>query len=174
MWPAVTSWVNPVYLSGLRHTDQHSHFDSQPSVRPIVRGDRGELQPLATALFMQTPWPQRPRCCSPEERQCVGPIASWMPLTTLQSLNHCCAFEREKREGGRDSLQLDWLLLVELLLRGGLYSAMDGWMGFWLEQLTDQLNVMKQIFQNYLRFHRSCSLSPFAVLLFIKFIVSPK
>lgn len=55
MWPAVTSWVNPVYLSGLRHTDQHSHFDSQPSVRPIVRGDRGELQPLATALFMQTP-----------------------------------------------------------------------------------------------------------------------
>lgn len=150
MWPAVTSWVNPVYLSGLRHTDQHSHFDSQPSVRPIVRGDRGELQPLATALSMQTPWPQRPRCCSPEERQCVGPIASWMALTTLQSLNHCCAFEREKREG-------EGVSATGLAALGGAVAKgrallsdgwIDGWMGFWLEQLTDQLNVMKLIFQN--------------------------
>lgn len=38
---------------------------------------------------------------------------------------------REKRGRGRESLQLDWLLLVELLLRGGLYSAMDGLMDGW-------------------------------------------
>lgn len=57
VWPAVTSLVGPVYQSGLRQTDQHSHFDLLPFVWPIVSGKRG-LQPRTTgahaALFMQT------------------------------------------------------------------------------------------------------------------------
>lgn len=63
----------------------------------------------------------------------LGPLLPGCPPTTLQSHNHCSAFERERMEGGWKGeggpLQPDWLLVVELLLRGGLHSEMDGLMG---------------------------------------------
>lgn len=133
-WHWLSDQLSPVWLTqfiwvGWWHTDQLSHFDLQPFVWPIVSEKRRRTAAshhrAHAVLFMQTLGPgvfaaAGQRSTSLFDHVCP-PLASWMPFITLQSLNHRCAFEREKKT----SLQPDWLLLVELLLRGVFHSVMD-------------------------------------------------
>ncbi len=136
VWPAVTSLVDPVYVNGLRHTDQHSHFDLQPFVWPIVSGERG-VQPCTTGLT------QHFLC------KLSSSVSSWpwgrgapgcLTMSALHSLSGCpsshynlliTTVPLREREGGKKPLPPDWLLLVELLLRGGFYSVMDRCGSWW-------------------------------------------
>lgn len=49
-----------------------------------------------------------------------------MALTTLQSLNHCCAFEREKREG--EGVSATGLAALGGAVAKGRALLSDGWM----------------------------------------------
>ncbi|KAI9514609.1 hypothetical protein NQZ68_031495 [Dissostichus eleginoides] len=100
---AVTSLVDPVYLSGLRRPDQHSHFDLQPFVWPFVSGEKEEgcsfaPQGSGSSFYANS---QTPACAvllvrgTPVCLTACPPLSSWMPFIQ-QPPNHRSAFEEKK------------------------------------------------------------------------------
>ena len=136
-------WLTQLVWVGSGALDQHSHFDLQPFVWPIVsvKTDRpaASHHRAHAALFLfffSSSFLCKlssPCILTAAGQRSTGlfdhvcpPLASWTPFITLQSLNHRCAFERkrerqreketerEREREGKSSVPSDWLRSVEL------------------------------------------------------------
>lgn len=103
VWPAVTSLVDPVYLSGLRHWPAQPFwfaaicmaFCEWKKRRTAASHHRAHAALLMQTLSLSVLAAAGQRSTSLFDHVCP-PLASWMPFITLQSLNHRCAFQRKR------------------------------------------------------------------------------